>query len=187
MEAVKVVRLSQPREGRRARQEIVIAAPYRHGTQEAPGARAKYEVYGWGELHKLVDMGMIGVGIDVVDVARFDGVLKRRGRRFLERVFTERELEDAGTGKASSQRLAGRFAAKEAVLKALGTGLRGIRFKDVEIASSREPGEKGKPIVILHRGAWEGIEVIISISHTPALACAMAVKAVAKGAPVHRS
>ncbi|NLW56936.1 MAG: holo-ACP synthase [Firmicutes bacterium] len=71
-----------------------------------------------------------GVGIDLIEVERVANVLERRRRRFLKRVFTPREIEECGQ---AVHRLAGRFAAKEALLKALGTGLRGLKWRDIEV------------------------------------------------------
>jgi holo-[acyl-carrier protein] synthase len=84
-----------------------------------------------------------GIGVDLVKVARIEGVLERYGDRFLERVFTEREIAYC-RGKAwAASALAMRFAAKEAFSKALGVGLRknGIRWREVEVI----PNPLGKP------------------------------------------
>src|SRR5687767_14765612 len=75
-----------------------------------------------------------GVGIDVVDLPRFRAVLKRRGRRFLEKTFTAAERRYCAARPDGGASFAARFAAKEAVLKALGTGWSGgIRWTDVEV------------------------------------------------------
>jgi holo-[acyl-carrier protein] synthase len=84
-----------------------------------------------------------GIGVDLVKVARIERVLERYGDRFLERVFTEREIAYC-RGKAwAASALAMRFAAKEAFSKALGVGLRkdGIRWREVEVI----PNPLGKP------------------------------------------
>lgn len=123
---------------------------------------------------------LVNVGIDLVEVNRFAGVARRRGERFLQRVFTERELEDAGRGPARYEKLAARFAAKEAVLKALGIGLRNVSFKDVEILSSRDPSERGKPMVAMGPrlssvAEKRGIScVAVSLTHVGTLASAVA-------------
>lgn len=130
---------------------------------------------------------LVNVGIDLVEVNRFAGVARRRGERFLERVFTERELEDAGRGPARYEKLAARFAAKEAVLKAVGIGLRNVSFRDVEILSSRDPTERGRPIVAMGPrlssvAEKRGIScVVVSMTHVGTLASAVAA---ALGGPV---
>ena len=80
--------------------------------------------------------GIIGIGVDLVEVARIGELRRRHGRRFLSRVFTEREMEDNGLERTRDERLATRFAAKEAIMKALGTGWGlGVGFKQIEISN----------------------------------------------------
>lgn len=74
-----------------------------------------------------------GVGIDLIEVDRVASVLARRRQRFLKRVFTPGEIEECGW---KAHRLAGRFAAKEAFFKALGTGLRGFKWQEVEVKNN---------------------------------------------------
>lgn len=91
-----------------------------------------------------------GIGIDLTRVDRVERLLARYGERFLRRVYTPHEQAAAGHGPERARRLAGRFAAKEAALKALGTGLsRGIRWRDVEVV--RAPGHP--PALALHGAA----------------------------------
>ena len=88
-----------------------------------------------------------GIGVDVVDIARVQALLDRHGERFLRRVYTEAEAAYAMGGANRAERLAGRFAVKEAVMKALGTGKsQGILWRDVETFR----GRLGKPEVRLH-------------------------------------
>ena len=88
-----------------------------------------------------------GIGVDIVDVARIQALLERYGERFLARVYTEAEAAYAMGGANRAERLAGRFAVKEAVMKALGTGKsQGILWRDVETLR----GRLGKPEVRLH-------------------------------------
>ena len=88
-----------------------------------------------------------GIGVDIVDIARIQAMLDRYGERFLARVYTEAETAYAMGGANRAERLAGRFAVKEAVLKALGTGKsQGILWRDVETLR----GHLGKPEVRLH-------------------------------------
>ena len=123
-------------------------------------------------------MKIIAHGIDLVDFPRIEAMLERHGERFLDRVFTEREQSDADSTKNRIERLAGRFAAKEAILKLLGTGWRGkIAWTDIEITNS----PTGQPVVEfsgeVKRLAREcQIEqVSLSITHTANFAIASAV------------
>ena len=88
-------------------------------------------------------MGPHFSGIDLIEIARFERVLERHGDRFLRRCFTEREV-DYCRGRVSE--LAVRFAGKEATMKALGTGVRGISWREIEILANA----RGKPVVLLH-------------------------------------
>jgi holo-[acyl-carrier protein] synthase len=116
---------------------------------------------------------IVGVGIDVVDVPRFEIVLGRRPR-IVERLFTEGEQRDA-RGKA--ERLAVRFAAKEAVMKSLGVGAGSVPWKSIEV--KRAPS--GAPSVMLHGAAAElaaargADEFAISLTHTAMTSAAFVV------------
>lgn len=88
----------------------------------------------------------VAVGIDIIEVARVQRVYEKHGERFLRRVYTEIEVLQC-RGKVA--RLAGRFAAKEAISKALGTGLRGVAWREMEIVQLRS----GRPSVRLHGNA----------------------------------
>ena len=93
-----------------------------------------------------------GIGVDIVDIARIQAMLDRYGERFLARVYTEAETAYAMGGANRAERLAGRFAVKEAVMKALGTGKsQGILWRDVETLR----GHLGKPEVHLYGQAVE--------------------------------
>lgn len=112
-------------------------------------------------------------GVDATEIVRIARALERWGRRFLERVYTPSEQRYC-LGKP--HRLAGRFAAKEAVSKVLGTGIRSIRWREIEIL----PNPAGRPTVYLHGraaaiAARMGLsEVSVSITHTDTLAIAFA-------------
>jgi holo-[acyl-carrier protein] synthase len=84
---------------------------------------------------------IVGTGVDIAEVARIRQALERHGERFLKRVFTPEEVRYC-TGKANAaERLAARFAAKEAGMKAIGTGWRrGVTWKDIEVL--RQPGQR---------------------------------------------
>lgn len=124
--------------------------------------------------------GIIGAGADIIEIERIKLAVERAGRRFLERVFTSGERAFCEARRDRFACYAARFAAKEAVLKAMGTGLAGCRWVDVEV--DRSGG--GSPEILLHGAAAEqagekGITaVLISLSHDRerALAFAVAVK-----------
>lgn len=87
---------------------------------------------------------IVGIGIDIVETARIRDMFQRHGRRMLNRILTEAEQKYVLSHADPTQRIAGRWVAKEAALKALGTGLsQGIRWKDLEIL----PDTNGKPIL----------------------------------------
>ena len=86
---------------------------------------------------------MLSTGVDIIEIDRIAGVLERFGERFLHRIFTAGELEYC---RRRPSKLASRFAAKEATMKALGTGVRGVGWKDIEVA--RAPS--GAPSILLH-------------------------------------
>ncbi len=91
-----------------------------------------------------------GIGIDIVDIGRIEELLSRYGDRFTQRVFTDAETSYARRSVKPAERLAGRFAVKEAILKAFGTGKsQGIRWRDVETVR----GPMGKPKVVLYGNA----------------------------------
>jgi holo-[acyl-carrier protein] synthase len=88
----------------------------------------------------------VALGIDMIEVERVRTVLKHHGERFLQRVFTEQEALQC---RGKVQRLAGRFAAKEAISKALGTGMHGVAWREMEILQLMS----GRPTVRLHGNA----------------------------------
>lgn len=118
-------------------------------------------------------MATAGVGVDVVDVARFALALERRPR-IVERLFTEGERRD---GKGRAERLAARFAAKEAVMKSLGVGLGSVPWRSIEVA--KEPS--GRPRIVLSGAAAElaerrGVgEILVSLTHSDLSAIAVAI------------
>jgi holo-[acyl-carrier protein] synthase len=116
-----------------------------------------------------------GIGIDLIEKERIRDALERWGRHFSERILTERESALCGNKGDAVGSIAARFAAKEAILKALGTGwTRETGWKDIEILSR----EDGSPQVVLHRGALSiagSGRVWLSLSHSHGMAAAMAV------------
>ena len=126
----------------------------------------------------------MAVGIDVIEIARVNAVLRRHPERFLRRVFTPEEVAFC---RGRVPELAARFAAKEAVMKALGTGARGLAWREIEVL----PNQRGKPLVYLHGLARKRAEDIglravdISLTHSHELAIAAVVGA-ADDAPIDR-
>lgn len=123
-------------------------------------------------------MTILGIGTDIIECLRIAKMIERHGELFLTRVYTPHEIEYCTARKAATQHYAGRFAAKEAVLKALGTGwTRGIQWRDIEVRN--EMG--GRPRIALGGAARElceklGIEqVLVTISHCRTHATAYAV------------
>ena len=123
-------------------------------------------------------MKILGIGMDIVETKRIADSLERFGDRFLHRVFLEGEVAYSNSMKFPPLHLAARFAAKEAISKAFGTGIgREIGWRDLEIV--REPS--GAPKVVLHGRAEEyakkrGVkEIHISLSHTADYGAASAV------------
>jgi holo-[acyl-carrier protein] synthase len=118
-----------------------------------------------------------GVGVDLVSIRRIEKIINRYPERFLKRVFSPAELKYCFGNKASSASLAARFAAKEAVLKAIGCGIGPAGLAEVEIIS----GGDQQPQVELHGEAYRlacerGISGFsVSITHEPPFACAIAV------------
>jgi|SRR5665213_283131 len=89
---------------------------------------------------------IVGLGVDITQIDRIEAAIARRGRALLERLFTPLEIAYCERHRNSSERFAGRFAAKEAAMKALGTGWRrGVRWVDIEVV--RE--QSGKPTLRL--------------------------------------
>lgn len=126
----------------------------------------------------------MALGIDIVEIGRVRKVLERHPERFLRRVYTPEEVAFC-RGRVSE--LAARFAAKEAVMKALGTGARGLAWREIEIL----PNRRGKPLVYLHGAAKQRGETIglrgvdVSLTHDADLAIA-AVVGIAEDAPIDR-
>jgi holo-[acyl-carrier protein] synthase len=116
----------------------------------------------------------ISTGIDVIETARVQSVQQRHPQRFLARVYTPLEVAFC---RGRINELAARFAGKEAVMKALGTGARGLGWREIEIL----PNRRGKPLVYLHGGAAARaeslalVQIDISLTHLKDLAMAFVV------------
>ena len=120
----------------------------------------------------------IKIGTDICQINRVKSIYKKFGKRFLQRVLTENEIKYvASNRKHLINRLAGRYAAKEAASKVLGTGLKGVYFKEIEIL--REPS--GAPKIVLHKRAKvkakeKGLNFFeVSISHERDFAIAIVI------------
>ncbi len=112
---------------------------------------------------------IVGLGVDIAEVDRVRAAIERRGQAFLKRLFTPREIAYCETHRNRYERYAGRLAAKEAAMKALGTGWsRGVRWIDIEIV----PLPSGKPSLELRGRAREFAErlevknISLTITHT---------------------
>jgi len=116
----------------------------------------------------------LSTGVDLLEIERLQESIDNHGERFLKRIYTKRELSQVGDNAAS---LAARFAAKEAVAKALGTGIGEVSWQDIEVLH----GSEHEPVLYLHGKAQHysqslGLKIwSISLSHTATLAIAMVV------------
>lgn len=122
-------------------------------------------------------MMILGMGIDIVDVERIESALSRFGDRFLTRVFCDAEIFYCQSMKRPSVHLAARFAAKEAVSKAFGTGIGAeMGWRDIEVVRASH----GQPTILMHGAGGETArsravsKVLVSLSHTDVYAAANA-------------
>ncbi len=128
-----------------------------YGTKGILGTNALEENKWRGSMHCI--------GVDIVEVRRIEEATARWGERFLHRVYTDAEL---GICRNRYQALAARFAAKEAVMKALGTGTKGVGWREIEVLSNPD----GKPLVYLHGRSQKKaqelglVELAISLAHS---------------------
>jgi holo-[acyl-carrier protein] synthase len=121
---------------------------------------------------------IVAIGIDLVEITRIGEVLTRRGDRFRKRVFTDHEIDHCEHRAAKLQSYAARFAAKEAAMKALGTGWsEGVAWRDIEVVSE----QSGRPAIEMHGRALERMRAIgattihLSLTHSGDLAIAQVV------------
>lgn len=119
-------------------------------------------------------MSIVGIGLDATEIARIDDALRTHGERFMRRVFTDGEIEYCTRRRFAAPHFAGRWAAKEAAMKALGTGHgRGVLWKDIEVVR-----RGGPPQLQLHGGAAQhaarlGVtRILVTITHCQTLAIA---------------
>ncbi len=117
--------------------------------------------------------GRAAIGVDIIEIGRIERVISERQDSFLKRIYTMAELES----HYNVSSLAARFAAKEAVMKALGTGTRGVNWRDIEILTNMD----GAPVIRLHGHALERSKELgiahfsISISHSRQYAVAFVI------------
>ena len=121
---------------------------------------------------------IVGLGLDIAEVDRIEASIRRHGRAFVERIFTPAEIVYCERHRNRAERFAGRFAAKEAAMKALGTGwAHGVRWVDIEVV--REPG--GKPSLKLSGASREiasrlGVKnIVLTITHAGNTALAIVI------------
>lgn len=120
---------------------------------------------------------ILGIGIDQVDTSRIADLLDRFGARGETRLFSDGELQRCGDRPRAAECLAARFAAKEAFVKALGTGLRGMAWTDIEVQGR----ENERPVLVLHGGAADefsrrgGSVAHLSLTHEAGTATAIVV------------
>ena len=121
---------------------------------------------------------IVGTGIDIAEVPRIEASIERFGNRFLQRIFTDTEIRYCESKANRVERYAARFAAKEAAMKAIGTGWNhGVTWRDVEVR--RQPG--GRPTIAFHGKAAEfasrlgAVHVALSLSHTKEYAIAQVI------------
>ncbi|MEO7165563.1 MAG: holo-ACP synthase [Chthoniobacterales bacterium] len=114
-------------------------------------------------------MSIVGIGIDLVDCARIESSIERFGEKFLQRVFTAGEIVYSNSMKFPARHFAARFAAKEALSKAFGTGIgKSMGWRDLDV----QKRESGEPFVVLSGGAEKMAQergvgrIWISLSHT---------------------
>lgn len=109
---------------------------------------------------------ILGIGVDIIEINRIQKAVERNSK-FMEKVFTEREKKYFNKVNLRYESIAGKFAAKEAVAKALGTGFRDMKINDIEIINDK----LGKPLVELKGGAlkiikdYKNVKIHLSISH----------------------
>ena len=121
-------------------------------------------------------MNILDIGTDIIEVDRIKNSLSKRGD-FLKKIFTEREINMFEQKGNNPQTIAGNFAAKEAISKSLGLGIRGYNFKDIEILRN----DLGKPVVKTYNNLnqiciqYSVVEIKVSISHSDSYAVASAI------------
>ncbi len=118
---------------------------------------------------------ILGIGCDIIEVVRVDKLIRSYGAHFLDRLFSSQEQSYCNSQRQAAQHYAGRFAAKEAIAKALGTGFGAhLSWRDLEVLKDAQ----GKPIVLLSSKAnsrFDAPHILLSISHCTEYATAFAI------------
>ena len=120
-------------------------------------------------------MTILGIGLDATDIPRVEKAIARYGDRFIHRIFTDAEIAYCSAKYRPAPHYAGRFAAKEAAMKALGLGWRGLAFRDIEVGRDAH----GKPLIAFHGRALERSRVLdvlsaeVTITHGRDIAAAV--------------
>lgn len=120
-------------------------------------------------------MNILGIGIDIVEIERIENILKNK-KRFLNKIFTDKEIKYFESKNFRSETIAGNFSAKEAISKAFGTGIKNFNFDDIEVLRDKN----GKPIVKTYNNLrqmcidYNVLEIQVSISHSENYAVANA-------------
>jgi holo-[acyl-carrier protein] synthase len=121
---------------------------------------------------------IVGLGVDIAEIDRIEAAMRRHGRSFVERIFTPAEIAYCERRRNQAERFAGRFAAKEAAMKALGTGwAQGVRWVDIEVVRERD----GKPTLKLSGASLEiagrlGVKnIALTITHSGNTALALVI------------
>jgi len=112
---------------------------------------------------------IVGLGVDIAEIDRIEAAIQRHGQHFLERLFTPAEIAYCQSHRHSAERFAGRFAAKEAAMKALGTGWRGgVRWVDIEVVreASGKPSLKLSGIAAKHAASLGVRNIVLTITHS---------------------
>ncbi len=121
-----------------------------------------------------LDNASLGIGVDIESISRFRGLSVEKNKRFLSKIFTDTELDYCFSRANTTQHLAARFAAKEAVIKALSTlGKNKLNYRGIEITND----EIGIPVVSISKTGFNDIQISLSLSHTKQTAIAFAIAA----------
>lgn len=124
-------------------------------------------------MFKVADSNL-GIGVDIEDISRFRGLTREKDKRFLSRIFTDKELDYCFSRANIEQHLAGRFTAKEAVIKTLNAlSKEKLNYRDIEVLND----ESGSPVISILKEGFGDIQVSLSLSHTKKTAIAFTIAA----------
>ena len=121
-----------------------------------------------------IDDSNLSIGVDIEDISRFRGLTREKDKRFLSRIFTDKELDYCFSRANTEQHLAGRFTAKEAVIKALNAlGKEKLNYREIEVLND----ESGTPVISILKEGFRNIQASLSLSHTKKTAIAFTIAA----------